>query len=81
MDRQTLRGFLQRLAGRFDRRPPRPFTIYGRRAVPAAGFSPAELADAGLDEDSARGLGLPVDLSRMSALGSNIEQLREFLKR
>ena len=81
MDRQTIHGWLSRLARRFDHRPPQPVYIYGRRAAPAAGFSPAELAEAGLDEESARGLGLPVDASRLSALGSNVEQLRDFLKR
>ena len=66
---------------RFDRRPPQPMLVYGRRAVPAAGFSLGELAEAGLDEEAARRMGLPVDASRLSSLGSNVASLQEFLKR
>ncbi len=81
MDRQSFHSLIGRILQRFDRRPPRPVLVYGRRVAPAAGFSPAELAEAGLDETAARNLGLPVDASRMSALGSNVSPLRDFLRR
>ncbi len=81
MDKQDVQSWLDGLRRRFARRPPRPMLVYGRRAAPAPGFSPAELAEAGLDEEQARALGLPVDSSRLSSLGSNVSRLREFLRR
>lgn len=81
MDKQDLQNWLDGLRRRFERRPPRPVLVYGRRTAPAAGFSPAELAEAGLEEEQARRLGLPVDSSRLSSLGSNVSQLRDFLRR
>ncbi len=81
MDKQDLENLLDALGRRFDRRPPQPMLVYGRRAAPAAGFSPGELAEAGLDEQTARRLGLSVDQSRLSSLGSNVAKLREFLQR
>lgn len=81
MDKQEMHGLFQRLRKRFDRRPPVALYIYGRRAIPASGFSPAELRDAGLSEEQAARLGLKVDPARMSALGNNVESLREYLRR
>lgn len=81
MDKQDLQSWLDGLRRRFQRRPPQPLLIYGRRAARAAGFSPAELAEAGLDQQQARRFGLPVDSSRLSSLGSNVSRLREYLRR
>lgn len=80
MDKQDLRNLFDAVRRRLDRRPPRPGLVYGRREAPAAGFSLSELADAGLDEDSARRLGLPVDPARLTSLGSNVCRLREFIR-
>jgi len=80
MDRQDTRAILNKLTARFRRAAPTPHTIYGRRAVPAPGFSLAEIAEAGLSEIAARSLGLPVDSERKSSLGANVESLRAFLK-
>lgn len=80
MDRQAIQNLWDGLLRRFDRGPPRPARIYGRRVAPAAGFSLGELAEAGLDEESARRLGLPVDPSRLSSLGSNVSRLRRYLR-
>ena len=81
MDKQDMYGLFQRLRKRYDRRPPVALYIYGRRAIPATGFSPAELRDAGVSEEQATRLGLKVDPERMSSLGNNVESLREFLQR
>lgn len=54
--------------------------VYGRRTAPAKGLSLAELAEAGLDEGTARCMGLPVDSSRLNSLGSNVLALRDFLR-
>jgi len=80
MDKQDVQSWLDGLRRRFQRRPPRAMLVYGRRPAPAQGFSPAELAEAGLDQERARALGLPVDSSRMSSLGSNVSRLREYLQ-
>ena len=56
-----------------------PMTSVGRSLAPAAGFSPLELERAGLTEVEARRLGLNVDTSRASALGSNVMQLERLL--
>jgi ribosomal protein L13E len=81
MDRQEMQQLVSRLKQRLSREMPQPMLVYGRRAVKAPGFSLAELADAGLDHDAARDLGLPIDSERMSSLGANVEALMEFLKR
>lgn len=81
MDKQEMHGLFVRLRRRFDRRPPVALYIYGRRAIPASGFSPGELRDAGVSEEEAARLGLKVDPARMSSLGNNVESLREFLDR
>lgn len=81
MDKQEMHGLFQRLRKRYDRRPPVALYIYGRRAIPATGFSPGELRDAGLSQEQARRLGLKVDPERMSSLGNNVESLREYLER
>ena len=81
MDRQEMQQFVSRLKQRLSRETPQPMLVYGRRAVKAPGFSLTELADAGLDQNAARELGLPIDTERMSSLGANVASLAEFLKR
>jgi ribosomal protein L13E len=81
MEKSRQDGWLTRWQRRFDRRPPVAETIYGRRPVPAKGFSAGELEQAGLDAASAASLGLAVDAERMSALGNNVESLKRFLER
>ncbi|HUS20235.1 MAG TPA: ribosomal protein L13e [Terriglobales bacterium] len=81
MDKQDLRGLLHRLKRRFDRSTPEALYVYGRRAVPAAGFSMNELFEAGISAQEAELLGLRVDAQRMSSLGTNVEALRDFLAR
>jgi ribosomal protein L13E len=81
MDKQEMHGLFQRLRRRFDRRPPVALYIYGRRAIPATGFSPGELKEAGVSEQDAARLGLKVDPERMSSLGTNVESLRSFIAR
>jgi ribosomal protein L13E len=62
-------------------RPPRPVYPSGlNRVLPAAGFSLAELNDAGINIDLAERLGLPVDASRIGAYGPNITALRSFVR-
>ena len=79
MDKQEMNGLFQRLRRRFDKRPPVALYIYGRRAVPASGFSKGELNEAGVSEQDAARLGITVDPERMSSLGNNVESLREYL--
>ena len=81
MDKQELQGLFHRLRRRFDRRTPEALYVYGRRAIPAAGFSAGELREAGISADEAVRLGLKVDAQRMSSLGTNVESLRDFLNR
>lgn len=81
MDKQDMQGLFTRLRKRYDRRPPVALYIYGRRAIPASGFSPGELRDAGLSEEQAARLGVKVDPERMSSLGNNVESLREYIQR
>ena len=81
MDKQDIQGVLHRLKRRFDRGTPEALYVYGRRAVPAAGFSVNELQEAGLSAQDAVRIGLRVDAQRMSSLGANIESLRAFLAR
>ena len=62
-------------------RPPRPVYPSGlNRVLPAAGFSLAELNDAGINIELAERLGLPVDASRIGAYGPNITSLRSFVR-
>lgn len=79
MDKQRIQHVADKLAARLDRRPPQPMLVYGRRLAPAAGFSLVELADAGLTPEQAAALGLPVDKERMSSLGTNVENLKQFV--
>jgi ribosomal protein L13E len=58
-----------------------PQATCGRSVVQARGYSLLELERAGIDEPAARGLSIPVDPVRASALGSNVLQLRQFLSR
>lgn len=81
MDKQGLQTLFAKWRRRFDRTPPSALLIYGRRAAPAAGFSLPELAEAGLDPERARALGMNVDPARMSSLGANVENLKRFLER
>jgi ribosomal protein L13E len=81
MDRQEMQQLVGKLKRRLSRELPQPMLVYGRRAVKAPGFSLTELAEAGLDQSSAGHLGLPVDNTRMSSLGANVDALVEFLKR
>ena len=81
MDKQRTQFVADKVKDRLDRRSPRPMLVYGRRLAPAAGFSPAELADAGLSANEATRLGLPVDAGRMSSLGNNVENLKRYLIR
>ena len=81
MDKQEMQGLFGRLRRRFDRRPPVALYIYGRRAIPAPGFSPGELSEAGVSPEEALRLGLKVDPARMSSLGNNVASLRDFLAR
>ncbi|HUQ49251.1 MAG TPA: ribosomal protein L13e [Terriglobales bacterium] len=81
MDRQDIQDIVSRWQRRFDRSLPEAIYVYGRRAVKAAGFSPAELEEAGISVEDAKAVGLKVDAQRMNSLGANVESLREFLKR
>jgi ribosomal protein L13E len=81
MDKQDIQGLLHRLKRRFDRSMPEALYIYGRRAIPAAGFSMNELQEAGLSVQDAVRMGLRVDAQRLSSLGTNVESLRDFLAR
>ncbi len=63
------------------RRPPRPVYSNDRNRVkPAAGFSLAELDDAGINIELAERLGLPVDASRIGAYAPNVSALRDFVR-
>jgi ribosomal protein L13E len=81
MDRQETKSILDRVLKRFARTAPQAMLIYGRRPVPAPGFSLAELDEAGVSQDRARELAIPVDRARMSSLGANVEALKSYLKR
>lgn len=62
------------------RRPPRPVYSNGlNRVQPAAGFSLAELDDAGINLELAERMGLPVDAGRVGAYGPNVSALRSFV--
>jgi len=53
-----------------------PVTLAGKSVVRAKGYSLLELERAGLTEEDADRLGLPVDEDRKSMVGSNVMQLR-----
>ena len=80
MDKQELQGLFHRLRRRFNRATPEALYVYGRRAVPATGFSMNELQEAGISAQDALRMGLKVDAERMSSLGTNVENLKHFLK-
>lgn len=81
IDRQFGHNLLDRLLARFDRSLPQAILVYGRRAVPAPGFSLTELADAELTEARARELQIPIDTVRTNSIGANVESLRRYLDR
>ena len=58
-----------------------PVDLAGRKAdtVPARGYSQLELKRAGLSEEQARVLGLPLDLKRRTGIGANVMRLRELV--
>ncbi|HET7322558.1 MAG TPA: hypothetical protein VFI96_08705 [Longimicrobiaceae bacterium] len=64
-------------------RPPRPAPqgFLGRETIPTGGYSALELERAGISEEEARKLGLPLDRHRPSALGSNVMQLEAMVRR
>jgi ribosomal protein L13E len=66
----------------FDRARVRiaPVQTNGREAAFSDGYSLLELERAGLSEADAQRLAIPVDRSRMSALGSNVMQLEKLRK-
>ena len=53
-----------------------PIVPQGKAVVPARGYSPLELARAGLTEQDARRLGVALDAQRTSMIGANVMQLR-----
>jgi ribosomal protein L13E len=81
MDRQETQSLLARLLRRFARTEPQAILVYGRRSVPAPGFSLAELEEANISPERARELGIPVDGKRMSSLGANVDALKSYMKR
>jgi ribosomal protein L13E len=56
-----------------------PKSITGRQVGVAEGFSLLELERAGLSERDAEALGLKIDRTRRSGLGSNVVQLDTFI--
>jgi ribosomal protein L13E len=81
MDKQRVQFAIDQMLARLDKSVPQAQLVYGRRLAAAKGFSLAELGEAGLGVESARGLGLATDVERMSSLGVNIDALKQFLKR
>lgn len=57
-----------------------PVQTNGREASFSGGYSLLELERAGLSENDAQELSIPVDRSRLSALGSNVMQLEKLRK-
>jgi ribosomal protein L13E len=58
-----------------------PIDLVGRKCRPvrAEGYSPLELARAGLTPEKARRLGIPVDPGRSTGVGANVLLLRRLL--
>ena len=56
-----------------------PITLVGKSMVRAKGYSLLELERAGLTEEDALRLGLPVDPQRKTMVGSNVIQLRDLM--
>ena len=56
-----------------------PKSVSGRQVGVADGFSLLELERAGLSEREAEELGLKIDRTRRTSLGSNLVQLERFL--
>ena len=54
-----------------------PITMEKHRIVPATGFSLLELERAGLTLEDARSFNLPIDLRRLTSIGTNVLQLCE----
>ena len=81
MDKQDYQAIARSINKRLTREVPKPVLVYGRRLALANGFSLHELKEVGLEAAAAKDLGLPVDEHRMSSLGTNVENLRVFLKR
>lgn len=60
-------------------RPPRPVDrSEGNRLLPAQGYSPKELNDAGMTLMEADSLGLPIDVARNGACQANVVMLAAF---
>ena len=81
IDRQQAQSWLSAVRRRFRKSPPQAMLIYGRRSVPAPGFSLGELLEARVSVEQARVLGLLVDEQRMSSIGANVQALEEFIRR
>ncbi len=81
-DKRDWYEFFQRASSPWlRRRPPRPIYSTGiNRVLPAAGFSLAELNDAGINIDLAERLGLPIDASRIGTYAPNVSALRDFVR-
>jgi len=63
------------------RPPPWPVAPAGaNRVLPVVGFSLSELDDAGIDQQVAERLGLPVDTARIGAYRDNVSALRDFVR-
>ena len=60
--------------------PPWPVTRSGaNRLLPVVGFSLTELDDAGINQQVAERLGLPVDVVRIGAYSAHVSALRDFI--
>jgi ribosomal protein L13E len=81
IDRQQAQSWFATLRKRFEKAPPQAILIYGRRCVPAPGFSLSELAEAAISVEQARALGLDIDQQRMNSIGANVEAVEEFARR
>ena len=53
-----------------------PITLVGKTIIRARGYSPLELERAGLTRADAARLGVPVDPTRRSMVGTNVLQLK-----
>ena len=54
-----------------------PRATAGREVSFAEGYSLLELERAGISEDQAISVGLPIDRARLSAIGANVMQLQK----